>query len=184
MARVGAPSLDYAAPHETGAAFERTQPLYLDSGHTPGARRKHDLRARRGLLCRGPSRGNEGAVGGPGIDHSLLVEVFLFEGDPEAAWKEALLGGCSRGLWLALAERRERSHPEEALVLYKQELERTLTQANQAAYETAVRLLRKIHGVLSRTGQKERFHLYLASVSAAHARKRNFVRLLGETRWA
>lgn len=121
---------------------------------------------------------------GPSIDHSLLVEIFLFERDPEAAWKEALLGGCSRMLWLALAERRERAHPEESLAIYKRELESTLTQANQAAYETGVRLLKKIHGVLSRTGQKERFHLYLASVSAAHARKRNFVRLLEETRWA
>jgi uncharacterized Zn finger protein len=119
----------------------------------------------------------------PTFDHSLLVEIFLFEKNSEAAWQEALTGGCSRALRLKLAEQRARTHPEDALPIYKRELESTLSQVNNAAYETGVGLLKRIHGVLSQMGQGATFAPYLATVRSAHARKRNFVRLLEETRW-
>jgi tetratricopeptide (TPR) repeat protein len=44
-------------------------------------------------------------------DNSPLVEIFLFEGDPESAWREAQTGGCSDSLWLRLAAAREKEHP-------------------------------------------------------------------------
>jgi tetratricopeptide (TPR) repeat protein len=55
---------------------------------------------------------------GPNADHSRLVEIFLYEGDEEAAWREAEAGGCSDGLWLRLAQAREKKHPEEAAPIY------------------------------------------------------------------
>jgi uncharacterized Zn finger protein len=120
---------------------------------------------------------------GPLTDNSLLVEIYLAEGDPEAAWEEALAGDCSALLWLALAERRERAHPEDALPIYKRQLQITLAMTNNAAYETGIHLLHKIRAVMGRLGQKESFAAYLASVRAAFARKRNFIRLLEETQW-
>jgi uncharacterized Zn finger protein len=121
---------------------------------------------------------------GPTVDHSLLVEVYLSEKDTEAAWQEAQVGGCSSALWLTLAERREKAHPEDALPIYKRHLDSTLAQTNNAAYETGVRLLKKIHGAMSRMGEQQTFAPYLASVRMTYARKRNFVRLLEETRWS
>lgn len=117
---------------------------------------------------------------GPIIDHSLLVEIFLSENDTEAAWQEAQTGGCSSALWFTLAERREKTHPEDALPIYKQHLNSTLAQPNNAAYESGVRLLKKIQGVMEKMGQAHLFAPYLASVRLAHARKRNFMRLLDE----
>lgn len=121
---------------------------------------------------------------GPTVDHSLLVEIYLSEKHAEAAWQEAQAGGCSSALWLTLAERREKTHPEDALPIYKRHLDSTLAQTNNAAYETGVRLLKKIHGAMSRMGQQQTFAPYLASVRVTYARKRNFVRLIEETRWS
>jgi hypothetical protein len=48
-------------------------------------------------------------------DHSDFVRIFLWEKDVEAAWREAGAGGCSDGLWMELAGKREKDHPEEVL---------------------------------------------------------------------
>jgi uncharacterized Zn finger protein len=37
------------------------------------------------------------------VDHSELVRIFLWEGNVEAAWREARQGGCSEKVWLELA---------------------------------------------------------------------------------
>lgn len=120
----------------------------------------------------------------PVISHSLLVEIYLAEKNPEAAWQEAVAGGCSPELWLALADKREKTHPADALPIYKRQLESALSQSNNSAYETGVRLLKKIYGTMSRMGQRKMFETYLVAVRAAHFRKRNFIRLLEGTRWA
>ena len=67
------------------------------------------------------------------IDHSTLVEIFLWEGEDEQAWQEARTGECSRPLWLRLAERRQQAHPEEALSIYQREIEPLIEQGNQDA---------------------------------------------------
>lgn len=120
----------------------------------------------------------------PLANHSLLVAIYLSEKDPEAAWQEALTGGCSSALWLALAEQREQTHPEDALPIYKRHLELTLAQTNNAAYEAGIRLLHRIRTVMDRMGQETSFAGYLSSVRADFARKRNFIRLVEETRWS
>ncbi len=116
--------------------------------------------------------------------HSLLVEIYLSEKDLEAAWQEALTGGCTSELWLTLAEQREKTHPEDALPIYKRHLELTLAQTNNAAYEAGIRLLKRIRTVMDRMGQDQSFAGYLATVRTGFARKRNFIRLVEETRWS
>ena len=39
--------------------------------------------------------------------HSLLVEIFLCEGDSDAAFAKAKAGGCSEELWLRFVLARE-----------------------------------------------------------------------------
>jgi uncharacterized Zn finger protein len=116
-------------------------------------------------------------------DHSTLVEIHLWEGDVESAWQEAQAGGCSRGLWMVLAEKREKAHPEDALPIYQREVESTLREAHAHAYVAAVKLLKTIQRVMKRMGARAEFATYLETVRAAHARKRNFVRLLARANW-
>lgn len=127
--------------------------------------------------------GRQPARWGPPADRSELVTVFLWEGDVDAAWQEAVEGGCSIQLWMELAARREASHPDEVLPLYQQHVERVIGRKNNQAYEEAVRLLRKVQELMSRLGRGEEFATYLASVRAAHRPKRNLMKLLDRAGW-
>jgi uncharacterized Zn finger protein len=116
-------------------------------------------------------------------DHSTLVEIFLWKGDLETAWKEAQAGGCNGGLWMLLAEKREKDHPEDALPIYQREVESTLGHANNDAYAQAVKLLKRVGQVMARMRRDQDFTRYLESIRATHARKRNFMRLLSRANW-
>ena len=122
--------------------------------------------------------------GGSGrADHSELVRIFLREKDDDAAWQEAKAGGCTNDLWMQLAAKRERDHPEDALPVYRQQIEPTLARKNNEAYRAAIGLLRQIRGLMVRLGREAEFARYLESVRAAHKPKRNFMKLLDRAKW-
>jgi len=112
--------------------------------------------------------------------HSDLVSLFLWEGDDEAAWREARAGGCRKDLWLALAAKREKLHPADAVEALKLLIEPTLEVRNKEAYRTATGFLRRIGKLMTRLGQDEEFRHLLASIRASHKAKRNFMKLLDE----
>jgi uncharacterized Zn finger protein len=111
-------------------------------------------------------------------DHSELVRMFLWEKDVEAAWREAQEGGCSNELWLELAAKRDKDHPEDALPVYQGQIEPTLDRKNNQAYEETISLLRKVRELMVRLERKDEFTNYLEKVRAAHKPKRNFMKLL------
>ncbi len=119
----------------------------------------------------------------PRTDHSELVRIFLWQKDVEAAWCEAQEGGCSNDLWLELAARREKDHPEDVLPIYQRQIESTLNRKNNDAYRDAIGLLRKARGLMIRLGRESEFAPYLESVRAAHKPKRNFMKLLDRAKW-
>lgn len=110
-------------------------------------------------------------------DHSELVRVFLWEKDPEAAWHEAVSGGCTDGLWMELAAKREAEHPEDAVPIYRDAVERALALKHNAGYEEAVRLLGKVARLMTRLGKEADIAAYLLSVRTGHKPKRNFIKL-------
>lgn len=114
---------------------------------------------------------------------SELVRIFLWEGDDETAWQEATQGGCSEALWMELAAKREADHPEDALPIYQDQVERLIAQMGKQAYQQAVGLLRKVREVMTRLGREEELAAYLASVRATHKRKRNLIKLLDAAGW-
>ena len=116
-------------------------------------------------------------------DHSELVSIFLWEGDVDTAWREAKEGGCSNGLWLTLAAKRQKDHPDEALPVYQSQVEPTLNRKNNDAYREAIGLLKKVRGLMIQLGQESEFTRYVESVRAAHKPKRNFMKLLDGARW-
>ena len=112
------------------------------------------------------------------VDHSELVRIFLWDGDIEAAWREAQEGGCSEKLWLELAARREEEHPEEALAVYEGKIEPLIEQTNNAAYEEAYELLAKMGALMRRLDRETEFEEYLELIRTEYKRKRNFMKLL------
>jgi len=117
-------------------------------------------------------------------DHSQLVRIFLWEKKFEAAWNEATAGGCSNNLWLELAAKRERKHPEDALEIYKRQVEHTLARASNEAYRDAIGLLRKVNTLLVQLKRDSEFLEHLQSVRTRFKMKRNFIKLIDRAKWS
>ncbi len=111
-------------------------------------------------------------------DRSLLVEIFLWEGDSDAALVEAKAVGCTESLWFALARAREQDHPQDAVAIYQARLDNIVNQANNRAYDEAAALVRKIRDLMRRTKQEQEFTAWLDAVRARHKAKRNFMQRL------
>ena len=120
------------------------------------------------------------------VEHSqrsILVQIFLWEGHVEDAWREAKEGGCSDNLWMELAKKREEEHPADSLDVYQKQVDQVLAGKNNDAYRDAVKLLRHIKELMVRIGRGGDFPAYLESVRAAHKPKRNFMKMLDKAKW-
>lgn len=111
-------------------------------------------------------------------DHSTLVEIFLWEKNVEAAWKEAKEGGCKADLWKQLAKLREKDHPVDSIAVYQMLVKPIIEQTNNSAYREAVDLIKKIRGLMANLGQDKEFQKYISSVRTEFKRKRNFITML------
>ncbi len=112
------------------------------------------------------------------MDNSRLVEILLWERKDIKAWREAKAGGCNESLWLTLAKRREKKHPEDAIPIYRRQIEPILKQTNKDAYREATKLLLHLRDLMRRVDREDDFATDLASIRAAHKRKRNFMKEL------
>jgi uncharacterized Zn finger protein len=113
-------------------------------------------------------------------DHSVLVEIFLSEGNSEDAWREAVAGGCSDALWLRLADIRENEHPEDAAPIYLKYGDAGV--ARGGGYDEAVGLLVKAAAAMKRMGRSAEFERHLDTLLAQYKSKRNFVKLVEKKR--
>jgi uncharacterized Zn finger protein len=114
--------------------------------------------------------------------HSVLVEIFLFEGKTEEAWREAVAGGCSDSLWLRLAAKREKDHPEDAAPIYLKYGEASVAATSNGRYEDAVNLLAKASTVMKRLDRSTEFVRHLEALRAKYKIKRNFMKLVEQKR--
>jgi uncharacterized Zn finger protein len=119
----------------------------------------------------------------PSADRSILVEIFLWRNEVEAAWREAREGGCAEGLWMQLAQLREQDHPEDAVPIYRERVQRLVGQKNNRSYEEAVATMRRVRDAMSRLEPPGDFRSYVATLRAEHRPKRNFMALLDRARW-
>lgn len=110
--------------------------------------------------------------------HSLLVEIFLWEGDSDAALAEAKAGGCTVDLWFKLAQAQERQHPEDAIEIYQARVEPIVERKNNDAYDEATELIGKIGALMKRVGQQREFAAWLDAMRVKHKAKRNFMQRL------
>lgn len=84
---------------------------------------------------------------------------------------------------MELATTREKDYPEDALLIYQGQIEPIVNQKNNDAYREAVSLLRKVCDLNTRLGRQDEFTRYLDSLRTAHKPKRNFMKLIEQTRW-
>jgi uncharacterized Zn finger protein len=111
-----------------------------------------------------------------------LVEIFLYEGNPEDAWREAQAGGCSNGLWLRLAAVREKEHPEDAAPIYLKQAEAAVAATSNGRYEDAVGLLMKAASVMRGMNRGAEFIRHLEALRVKYKIKRNFIKLVEQKR--
>ena len=119
----------------------------------------------------------------PFDDHSLLVKLFLHEGNPDTAWKEAEAGGCSDYLWLALAKYRGEQHPADAIRIYRDHIARLLQATGDKIYQESVSYLEKIKMLSARLDEERTFREILNSIRTEQKRKRNLMKLLDQKGW-
>jgi uncharacterized Zn finger protein len=117
-------------------------------------------------------------------NHSVLVEIFLYEGKDEDAWREAGVGGCSDSLWLRLAAKREKEHPEDAAPIYLKYAEDGVAATSNGRYEDPVSLLAKAAAVMKRLDRSAEFVRHLEALRAKYKIKRNFIKLVEQKRKA
>ncbi|MBL0161464.1 MAG: SWIM zinc finger family protein [Bryobacterales bacterium] len=115
-------------------------------------------------------------------DYSPLVEIFLFEGDPESAWREAQTGGCSDRLWLRLAAAREKANPEDAAPIYMKLAEAAVAATSNGRYEDSVGLLVKAATAMRRIDRSAEFVHQLDALRVKYKIKRNFIKQLEQKR--
>ncbi len=110
-----------------------------------------------------------------GAGHTLLVEIFLHEGDSGAALAEAKAGGCTGGAWTQIARAREKEHPRDAAAIYRNSIDGIIDYKNNRAYDEAAGLAGKIKALMQRAGEEREFVEWLGALREKHKAKRNFM---------
>lgn len=114
--------------------------------------------------------------------NSPLVEIFLYEGNPDEAWREAQTGSCSDDLWLRLAAAREKSHPEDAAPIYQRLAETRIAAVRNGEYKQSVDLLAKAAATMKRLDRSSEFVRALEALRVKYKIKRNFMKLIEQER--
>lgn len=107
-----------------------------------------------------------------------LVEIFLWEGDPHAALEIARKTQCASPLWLQLAKALEDESPEDAIAIYKDQIEPIMRLTNNDAYDRATEIIRRVRDLMIRIMQSADFALWLESLRTQNKAKRNFIERL------
>lgn len=111
-------------------------------------------------------------------DDSRRLDIALWENDLDAAWTIAQQGRCDNRLLIALAVQLEASRPQDAVELYRRVVPSIVQRTSNSAYDEAVKLIRKIGGLMKAQHQSQPFADYLAELRVQYKPKRNFIKLL------
>ncbi|MFH1603566.1 MAG: hypothetical protein ABIH03_06640, partial [Pseudomonadota bacterium] len=76
------------------------------------------------------------------------------------------------------ADRLESSRPDDAVSLYRRVVPPIVEQTGNAAYDEAIKLIRKVGGLMKAQDHSLQFSDYLAELRVQFKPKRNFIKLL------
>jgi uncharacterized Zn finger protein len=108
----------------------------------------------------------------------LLLQVLVSEKLFAEAWQVVRSHGCSETQLLALAKASERSHPDEALSAYGQEVERLVSLGGHGNYEAAKKLILQMKSIREKRGQYADHDTFLVGFLGRHKAKRNLLKIL------
>ena len=117
------------------------------------------------------------------VDRSEVVRVLLEDGELEAAWADAIEGGCGIQLWRQLADARRERHPDQSIDVYRRLLDRALEQSDVRAYREAVALLREIRATLAADAREDEFAAEVERIREAHRRRPKLMSMLAAEGW-
>jgi hypothetical protein len=109
---------------------------------------------------------------------SVLIQIFLWEGDPRAALAEARASGCPGHLWLHIAKALEADSPIDAIAIYRDQIEPIVRMTNNNAYDEAADIVRRIRDLMTGTGKSTDFAPYVETLRTQYKAKRNFMQRL------
>ena len=75
----------------------------------------------------------------------------------DEAWDAATDAGCTTRRWMELAERRESSHPIDAIGIYEPQIARSIEAKNNQGYAAAVDLMARVDRLATAAGVPDRF---------------------------
>lgn len=102
----------------------------------------------------------------------------MWENGLDAARAGAHRGICDRNQLITLAGKLEPSRLGDAVSLYRRVVPPIVEQTDNAACEEAIRLIRKVGGLMKARNQSRRFGGCLAELRVQFKPKRNFIKLL------
>jgi uncharacterized Zn finger protein len=105
-------------------------------------------------------------------DADLLIAILMHDKKFDLAWSAVRKVGASAHAKQELARASDRKHPSEALEVYAAEVEQL---AGGARYDEAAKVIALMQKIRSAAEQAA----YIAELKLRHARKRNFMKLLG-----
>ena len=121
-----------------------------------------------------------------GLEHdgqfAVLVDIYLDEGEHDKAL-DALASLKARGSkgWvysypgdyvLKVAEAVEKTHPREAIALYRELAEKLIEMTNRSAYREAVEFLKRARDLYRAIGAADEWEQYIAALRAQYPRRR------------
>jgi len=110
---------------------------------------------------------------------SELLAIAIREEHSDRAWELYVGGKTAVHLWQALAELRAKSHPQDALAVYRKLLPMRVQEGvPRARYEAAFELVKAMRNVYAGLGQMHKFREELAGWTREWGNKRNFMKLL------
>ena len=114
---------------------------------------------------------------------ATIIEVLLFEGSVDAAWRTATERDCDQRLWMQLARARESEHPEDAIPIYEREVEALIGKKNDGGYRDAVKLMAHLESLHIRLERRDAFASFVERIRATHLRKTNLMRRVDAKGW-
>ena len=121
----------------------------------------------------------------PHVQHlsATIIEVLVFEGRVEDAWRAAAERDCDQRLWMQLARARESEHPEDAIPIYEREIEALIDKKNDTGYRDAVQLMVHVESLHVRLQRRDAFATFVERVRVTHGRKTNLMRRFDGKGW-
>jgi uncharacterized Zn finger protein len=103
---------------------------------------------------------------------ATIIEVLLFEGRVDDAWRAATERDCDQRLWMQLAWARESEHPEDVIPIYEHEVEALINKKNDAGYRDAVKLMVHVNSLHVRFECPDAFAMFVERVRAPRCTQR------------